>query len=97
MNVVRDIQTLSTFKRQSTKFVKQVQVTREPLVLTINGVAELVVLDAESYQVLSDMKERAEALVGVREGLAQARCGEVIAMEQVLSDLGKQHGLDFAD
>jgi PHD/YefM family antitoxin component YafN of YafNO toxin-antitoxin module len=43
--------------------------TKEPMVLTVNGRAALVVQDAESYQQLLDAKERMEAIEGVRNGL----------------------------
>ncbi len=76
MNVIRDIQTLSTFKRQSTKFVKQVKQTGAPLVLTINGVAELVVLDAKSYQALLEDRERMETIAAVKRGIESIKRGE---------------------
>jgi hypothetical protein len=45
-------------------------VTGHPLALTINGKAELVVQDAEAYQVLLD---RAEAIEGIQRGLADVK------------------------
>ena len=43
--------------------------TREPVVLTVNRKAELVVQDAESYQKLLEAKDRMEAIEGIRHGL----------------------------
>ena len=50
MNIVRDIQSLSIFKRDASKIIKQIKATKQPVILTVNGVADAVVLDAESYQ-----------------------------------------------
>jgi hypothetical protein len=47
MKLTRDIQSLSTFKRDTAKLDRQLKKTRQPVVLTVNGKAELVVQDAE--------------------------------------------------
>ena len=69
MKLTRDIRSLSTFKRDTAKLMRQMKKTKEPVVLTVNGKAELVVQDAESYQKLLDAKDRMEALQGIRRGL----------------------------
>jgi len=45
-------------------------------VLTINGVSELVVQSAESYQQLLDRLEHLEAAQGIREGLKESDQGQ---------------------
>lgn len=69
MKLTRDIHSLSTFKRDTAKLVRQMKRTKEPVVLTVNGKAELVVQDAESYQKLLEAKDRMEALEGIKRGL----------------------------
>lgn len=69
MKLTRDIQSLSTFKRDTAKVVRQLKRTGEPVVLTVNGKAQLVVQDAESYQKLLNAKERMEAIEGIKRGL----------------------------
>ena len=39
MKLARDIMSLSTFKRDSNKVMRQMKKTKEPVVLTINGKA----------------------------------------------------------
>jgi prevent-host-death family protein len=75
MNLSRDIKSLSTFKRDSARLLKQLRRTKEPLILTINGEAALVVQDVESYQALLDSKERIEAIEGIRRGLDSMKAG----------------------
>ena len=54
MNFSRDIHSLTDFKRNTTEFVQRLKQTKHPLVLTVNGKAELVVQDVESYQKRKD-------------------------------------------
>jgi prevent-host-death family protein len=69
INLSRDIQSLSTFKRNTNKIIKQMKATGNPLVLTVNGRSELVVQDAEAYQKLLDKIERLETLATKQEEL----------------------------
>ena len=69
MKLTRDTQSLSTFKRDTAKIIRQLKKTGQPMVLTINGKAELVVQDAASYQKLLEAKDRIEAIEGIRRGL----------------------------
>src|SRR5437879_9282540 len=73
MKLKRDIHSLSAFKRDTAKLVRQMKKTREPLVLTVNGKAELVVQDAASYQELLDAKDRIEAIEGIKRGLVSMK------------------------
>ena len=43
--------------------------TKAPVILTVNGKAELVVQDAESYQALLEAKDRMETIEGIKRGL----------------------------
>ena len=70
MKLARDIMSLSTFKRDSNKVMRQMKKTKEPVVLTVNGKAAVVVQDAESYQRLLELKERADTVAVLRERLA---------------------------
>ena len=69
MKLARDIMSLSTFKRDSNKVLRQMKKTKEPIVLTVNGNAALVIQDAESYQSLLELKERPEVVETLRQRL----------------------------
>jgi prevent-host-death family protein len=71
INLSRDIHSLTEFKRNTTEFLQRIKQTKHPLVLTVNGKAELVVQDAESYQQLLDAAELVETLKGIKLGLEQ--------------------------
>src|SRR5215813_4379775 len=70
MKLARDIMSLSTFKRDSNKVMRQMKKTKEPVILTVNGKAAVVVQDAESYQKLLELKERSEIVEILRQRLA---------------------------
>jgi prevent-host-death family protein len=89
VQLTRDIDSLSNFKRDTSKFVEQMKETGRPVVLTINGKAELVVQDAESYQRLLNLAERIESLESLRQSLDDADAGRVRPMRQVVKSLGK--------
>ena len=53
-----------------------------PVVLTINGKAELVVQDALSYQKLLDGVDELEAIEGIKRGLVDVEAGRVAPLRQ---------------
>lgn len=69
MRITRDIQSLSDFKQNASKYVKQVQATKEPLVLTVNGRPAVVVQDAADYERMADVTEYALTVAAIRESL----------------------------
>ena len=58
IDLSQDIHSLSDFKRKTAKFRTRLKKTGNPVVLTINGKAEMIVQDAASYQRLLDRAER---------------------------------------
>lgn len=75
MDLTQDILSLSDFKRRSAALLEQMKTTQRPLVLTVNGRAELVVQDAASYQRMEALALRLEAIEGIKEGLADMEAG----------------------
>ncbi|HUO27462.1 MAG TPA: type II toxin-antitoxin system Phd/YefM family antitoxin [Candidatus Aquilonibacter sp.] len=84
LDVSRDIHSLTSFKRNSSDLMKRMKKTGRPLVLTINGKAEAVVLDPAVYQ---DVADQVDAVARIRRALAQARRGEGRPAEDVLAEL----------
>lgn len=84
IDVSQDIQSMTTFKRNSVGLVKRMRKTGRPLVLTVKGKAEVVVMEAHAWQQMAD---RVDAVEGIRRGLAQARKGLGRPVDQVLDDI----------
>ena len=72
-----DIHPLTDFKRHTASLVKRMKKTRRPLVLTVNGKAELVVQDARCYQDMLDHLDRLEAVEAIRVGMQATERGHV--------------------
>jgi prevent-host-death family protein len=58
---LREVRSLTEFLRNAKDVVLELKEKRTPLVLTVNGRAEVVLQDAASYQELLDRLHRAEA------------------------------------
>ena len=86
LDISRDIHSLSNFKRNTPEFLRQLKETGHPVVLTINGKAELVVQDSASYQKLIEMAERAERMDALRVSIEEMRAGKGIPAEDVLAE-----------
>lgn len=93
MDLSRDIHSLTDFKKNTPEFIQQLKETGEPVVLTINGKAELVVQDAASYQKLLDLAEAARVLEGIRQGLEDMKAGRTIGLEEFKEHARKKHGI----
>ena len=93
VNLSQDIHPLTDFKRKTSDFMRQMKKTRRPVVLTVNGKAELVVQDAESYQQILDRLDRFEAVEAIRLGIAAAEEGRAKPARQALAELQEKLGL----
>jgi prevent-host-death family protein len=78
MDITNDIIPLTDFKRQTKEVTEHLRETSRPVVLTVNGKASLVVLDAAAWQQIQDQIDRLEKLVGLRRGLDDALAGQGI-------------------
>ena len=94
MKFSRDIQSLSVFKRDSAKFLKQIKSTREPILLTVNGKVEAVLSDPDEYQEFLRAKERQEAIEGIRRGRADFEAGRSTEAEDFFREFEAKYGLD---
>ncbi|MGI2905466.1 type II toxin-antitoxin system Phd/YefM family antitoxin [Tolypothrix sp. VBCCA 56010] len=93
LNISRDIHSLSSFKRNTVEFIEQMKQTGKPVVLTVNGKAELVVQDAESYQKLLDALERLEAIAGIKQGLEDVETGRTSSLSEFYQEMRQKYGI----
>ena len=93
INVSKGIESLTTFKRDTERFRRLLKKNGKPVVLTVNGKAELVVQDAASYQGLLDRLEQAEARQAIEAGLADVRAGRVVPLHKFLARMRKKYNI----
>jgi prevent-host-death family protein len=93
VSLTEDIHPLTDFKRNTVDFLKQMQKTKRPVVLTVNGKAEIVVQDAASYQKLVERLERLETVAAIRKGLKDVEEGRVHDAREALEGLRVKLGI----
>jgi prevent-host-death family protein len=88
-----DIQSLTDFKRNTAKYLKKMKKSKGPVVLTVNGRAEIVVQDARAYQEMVERVERAETVAALRQGIEEFERGEGRPAREALEELRRKHGI----
>jgi prevent-host-death family protein len=100
LNLAHGIDSMTNFKRQTSEYLERLRKTGEPVVLTVNGKAQVVVQDAEAYQRLLDATakaEREETIAAIREGLADVKAGRTKPAKAALKALAKKYGVRATD
>jgi prevent-host-death family protein len=87
---LKDIDSLTAFKRNTNEYVKKIKKSGNPLVLTVNGKAEIIVQDAESYQRMLELLDRAETIEAVREGLESVKQGKTMSLDEFEKEMRKK-------
>src|ERR1700684_4736342 len=93
LDITKDIQSLTNFRRNSGEFLKQLKKSKRPVVLTVNGKAEAVVQDAEAYQRLLDIAARADVYEAIRQGLDDISTSRTMPANEVFETIRKKHGI----
>ena len=93
LDITKDIQSLTTFRRRSGDFMKQLKKSKRPVILTVKGKAEAIVQDAVAYQRLLDIAARADSNEGIRQGLEQAKQGQGRDIEEFFAEFEATHGI----
>jgi len=87
LDISEDIRSLTEFKRNTSDLLERLKATGRPVILTVNGKAEIVVQDATSYQ---GLLERVEAIEAIQRGLRQAGAGKTRPARKSLERIRKK-------
>ena len=87
LDLRRDINSLSDFKRNTPKFIQQMKKTGEPVVLTVHGRAEIVVQDAQAYQKLLTEVDRLQAIEAIKRGLKDVEEGRTVSLAEFEAEM----------
>jgi len=66
-----NIYPLSDFQQNTREFIAQLQESRKPIVLTVNGKAAIVIQDAASYQELLNALEIQQSVITISQRMKQ--------------------------
>lgn len=90
---LKSIQSLTDFKRNTSEYIKEMRKSHAPLVLTVNGKAELVVFDSKSFQTFINRIEYAESVLGVKEGIESFEKGEGRRVDEAFAELADKYDI----
>ncbi len=93
IDITTDIQSLTTFRRRSGDFMRQLKSSKRPVVLTVRGKAAAIVQDAEAYQRLLDIAARADVEEGIRQGLDDVEHGRTRPARVVFDEIRRTHDI----
>ena len=92
MSDLREVRSVTEFQRNIKEYVGRLRENKAPLVLTVNGRAELVVQDAESYQLMLERLDRAETPAAIKRGIDEFERKEGIPLDDAERRLRLKHG-----
>jgi prevent-host-death family protein len=93
LDISKDIQSLTAFRRKSGEFMKRLKKTKRPVVLNVNGKAEAVVQDAESYQRLLDIAAQSDVFEAIRQAKDDIAHGRARSAQKVFLSLRRKNGI----
>ena len=93
IDITKDIQSLTTFRRRSGDLMKQLKKSKRPVILTVKGKAEAVVQDAEGYQRLLDIAARANVHEAIRQGLNDVAHRRTRPAGEVFDRIRRRHDI----
>jgi len=84
INIVEDIIPVTKVREQIGSAIERARATKRPIVVTQNGSAAVIIIDAAQYQ--REIQER-DLLRAILEGEDALRAGKVVGMEEVEAHL----------
>jgi prevent-host-death family protein len=91
IDLSKDIRSMSDFKRNTSELVERMEESGDPMVLTVNGRAKLVVQDAAAYQKLVEALDYADTVAGIRRGLEDVSKGRTQPARRAFADIRKKN------
>lgn len=88
LNIKEDIQPLSSFRAEMASYIKQIEETKRPIILTQRGKSVAVLVGATEYQNLQERLELLEDIYLAEKELAAGKgVGHAEAEKQILESL----------
>jgi prevent-host-death family protein len=86
MNISRDIKPITYLKSRAADLLKQINETRQPIIITQNGEPKAVLQDPESFQ---NMRNAIGILKLISQGEEDMKSGKSKAQEDVFMEIEK--------
>ncbi len=90
INIQEGIRSMTEFKQNSTEILNYMKKTHTPTILTVNGRAEAVLLDPQSYQEMVDKIELEESARQIEASLVEMENSKGIPAKEAFKELRKE-------
>ncbi len=87
INITEDIHSLTEFKKNTNDFIFDLKKTGRPSVLTVNGRAELVVMDANAYQKIQQQLRFDDNILEINNSIKDFESGKFSSAKDVFDEL----------
>jgi len=84
---------LTEFQRNAKQFIVGLNETKEPVLLTVGGKVQAVLVDPATYQAMEARGERERLLAALLEGEQDIEAGRTRPLKAAFADLKAKHGL----
>lgn len=91
MSLPQDTLTISEFEQDNARLFASMNATKRPVVLTEDGKARFVVMDADAYLKLESQALRLETVEAIKEGLADMEAGRGEEAHVVFAELERTY------
>ena len=76
ISITEDIRSITELKRNTNSVLEQIHRTKRPVILTVNGKAEAVLVDAKEYEKISNAFNLLKLLAPAEEDINEGRFDE---------------------
>ena len=76
ISITEDIRSITDLKRNTNSVLDQIHKTKRPVILTVNGKAEAVLVDAKEYEKITNAFNLLKLLSPAEEDIKEARYSE---------------------
>lgn len=85
--------TLKDFQRNPAECINRLKQTRQPIELTVNGQAEVVMFDAQSFRQMLETIENTETLEAIKRGLEHIREGRTRPASEFFEEMREKYNI----
>jgi len=79
ISITQDIRSITDLKRNTNSILEQIHKTKRPVILTVNGKAEAVLIDAKEYEKINNAFNLLKLLAPAEEDISSGKFKEARA------------------
>ncbi len=79
ISITQDIRSITDLKRNTNSILEQIHKTKRPVILTVNGKAEAVLMDAKEYEKINNAFSLLKLLAPAEEDISNSKFKEARA------------------